>query len=215
MVESAVKACEEFDDWHRAVEDWINAAAILDESLERGMRSGFSKVPREQFLSHVGYRERYCDDCSAIGDEQVLYRPTVLIRMCALVEARKRARILVMGAGSGYLCAVLDVIGAQVFGIERVVSMAQATRKNLDKRGHHAVWIQSGDATKGWDDASPFDALICCYPIAQEAELPLHQMANGGLAVAPLQSHDGIRLALWEQSAGRARRTIFEKVETS
>lgn len=117
-----------------------------------------------------------------------------------------------MGAGSGYLCAVLDAIGAQVFGIERIISMAQATRKNLDKLGHHAVWIQSGDATKGWDDAAPFDALICCYPIAQEAELPLHQMVNGGLAVAPLQSHDGIRLTLWDQGAGGARRTVFEKV---
>jgi protein-L-isoaspartate(D-aspartate) O-methyltransferase len=213
MVEGAVRNDEACDAWHQAVEKWLSVAAIFDESLERGIADGFSKVPREHFFSATGYVEQHEDALVSIGEGEFLFRPTILMRMCALIEARKRKRVLVAGAGSGYLCAVLDAMGVQVFGVERIISMAQATRKNLDRLGHHAVWIQSGDAAKGWSDAAPFDAIVCCYPIEEAEELPLAELVDGGLIVAPLACVDGLRLALWEQGDGVLQRTVFERID--
>jgi protein-L-isoaspartate(D-aspartate) O-methyltransferase len=213
MVESAVQTQSDTELWASAVAEWIQIAAIVDPDLERSIFEAFVRVRREDFLPEGEQRERYQDEVSQIGSEQLLFKPTALMRMCALAEVGKRKRILVLGAGSGYLCAVLNALGAQVFGIEVIVSMAQSTRKVLDKLGHHAVWIQRGDGRKGWDEVAPFDAIIGCYEVQDETTLPVEQVKIGATIVAPLQCADGIRLAAWNKHPQGLHRTIFEKID--
>lgn len=213
MVEVAVQSESDTELWTNAVAEWVQIAAIVDPDLERSIYEAFVKVRRDGFLPLEEQSERYQDEVLQIGSEQVLFRPTALIRMCALAEAGKRKRILVLGAGSGYLCAVLDALGAQVFGVEVIVSMAQSSRKTLDKLGHHAVWIQRGDGRKGWDEVAPFDAVIGCYEVQDEQALPVEQVKVGATIVAPLQCADGIRLAVWNKHSQGLHRTIFEKID--
>ena len=122
-------------------------------------------------------------------------------------------RVLILGAGSGYLCAVIGAAGAQVFGVEAIGALAQSSRKLLDSLGHHGVVIQRGDGNKGWDEVGPFDAIIATYPIVNELELPLGQLRAGGTLVAPVVNDDCVRLTLWKRSEESYKRTVFEKVE--
>jgi protein-L-isoaspartate(D-aspartate) O-methyltransferase len=143
---------------------------------------------------------------------QWLTRPSVQIRMMALINLQRRMRVLELGFGSGYLCAVMAAAGAQVFGLETVGSFAQSSRKQLDSLGHHGVVVRRGDGKKGWPEVAPFDAIVVSYPVASESDLPLDQLALGGTLVAPLIAGNGQRLTVWRRTPDSLKRVVFEEV---
>ena len=199
--------------WVEQVTTWVADAGVLNEDVETHIRNAFAKVPRAPFVEPTQKRFALGDVDLPIAHGQCVYRPSILIRMVALINLQKRMRVLILGAGSGYLCAVIGAAGAQVFGVEAIGALAQSSRKLLDSLGHHGVVIQRGDGNKGWDEVGPFDAIIATYPIVNELELPLGQLRAGGTLVAPVVNDDCVRLTLWKRSEESYKRTVFEKVE--
>jgi len=111
------------------------------------------------------------------------------------------------------LCGVMSFGGAHVFGVEQLALLAQRSRKLLDALGHHGVVVRHGEGRRGWSESAPFNAIICSYSIFDERELPLEQLSSTGIAVAPLVTDDGVRLALWRRKGEIFRRIVLEEVE--
>jgi protein-L-isoaspartate(D-aspartate) O-methyltransferase len=191
----------------------VAEAGILNEDVETHVKNAFSKVPREPFIETEQRRFALGDVDLPISYGQKVFRPSLLIRIASLINIEKRMRVLVAGSGSGYLCAVLHAAGAQVFGVESIAALAQSSRKLLDGLGHHGVVISRGDGTKGWEDASPFDAVIVAFPVIDELELPLRQLAVGGTLVVPVVCEGQTRLTLWRRSQDGYKRTVFEEID--
>jgi protein-L-isoaspartate(D-aspartate) O-methyltransferase len=201
-------------EWESQVGQWVAEAGIMNEDVEAHVRAAFSRVDRREFLEQQ-YRSRGLQDLDLpIEHGQWLLRPSVLIRFAGLINLKKRMRVLVAGAGSGYLCAVLNAAGAQVFGMESVGALAQATRKRLDTLGYHGVVIQRGDATKGWEDAGPFDAIVVTYPVTDDLGLPLAQLSINGVLVVPVACEEGsARITVWRRTLESFKRTVFERID--
>jgi protein-L-isoaspartate(D-aspartate) O-methyltransferase len=199
-------------DWADRVSEWVQESAILNEDVEAHVRNAFARVPREPFVVADQRRFASGDIDLRIANDQVLFKPSLLIRMAGLINLQKRMRILVLGSGSGYLCAVFNAAGAQVFGVEQIGALAQGSRKLLDSLGHHGVVIQRGDGNKGWDEAAPFDAILVTYPLSNDLDLPLAQLRAGGSLVALVLSERGARLTLWRRTEESYKRTVFEEI---
>lgn len=210
MSNSAAKIDDE--DWVTRVAEWVQETGILNEDVESHVRAAFSKVPRQPFVEPEQRRFAAGDTDLPILHGQTLYRPSLLIRMVGLTNLQKRMRILVLGSGSGYLCAVLSAAGAQVFGVEAIGALAQSSRKFLDSLGYHGVVIQRGDGLKGWDEAAPFDAIVVSFPVENDLDLPLGQLRVGGTLVAPVVSERGARLTIWSRGQQGYKRTVFEEI---
>lgn len=209
------KVLTESDSWASQVELWVSEAGIMSADVESNVRSAFSRVNRSLFVEPA-YRDQAGQDVDLpLPHGQWLTRPSVQIRMMALVNLQRRMRVLELGFGSGYLCAVMAAAGAQVFGLETVGSFAQSSRKQLDSLGHHGVVVRRGDGKKGWQEVAPFDAIIVSYPVESESDLPLDQVALGGALVAPLRAGDGQRLTVWRRTSQGLRRIVFEEVSIS
>jgi len=199
--------------WAQCVEQWVADAGILDEEVERRVQESFTAVPRHHFIEPIYTHHAIKDVDLPIEEGQWLTRPSILIRMMGLINLDKRMRVLELGFGSGYLCAVMSAAGAQVFGVDTIGTLAQSSRKVLDAMKHHGVIVRRGEGRKGWADAAPFDAIVVSYPVLLESELPLNQLADGGVLVAPIASHGITNLAVWTRSGDTARRVVFEEVE--
>jgi len=199
-------------EWVARVAEWVREAGILNEDVEAHVLHAFSRVPRAPFVDPAHARFALGDTDLPVAHGQWLWRPSLLIRFAGLINLQKRMRILVLGAGSGYLCAALSAAGAQVFGVESIGALAQSSRKHLDASGFHGVVVQRGDGNKGWEDAGPFDAIIVAYKVENDLDLPLGQMRVGGTLVAPVVSDEGARLTVWRKSAEGFKRTVFEEV---
>ena len=199
--------------WIQMVRRLVEEAGILNEDVERTVFQAFASLQRTNFAEGFSERQVFQDIDLSLPHGAWLTRPSIQIRMMGLINLRRRMRILELGFGSGYLCAVMAAAGAQVFGLELNTSVAQSSRKQLDTLGLHGIVVRRGDGRKGWEDVSPFDAIVVSYAVTSEDDLPLAQLAEGGTLVAPLVWEDCTRLAVWRMTDGRVRRVLFEPVE--
>lgn len=200
-------------EWIEQVNSWVLETGILNEDIEANIRNAFSRVPRALFAEEKYGAQALQDVDLPLPHGQWLTRPSILIRMMALINLQKRMRILELGFGSGYLCAVMAAAGAQVFGLETVGSFAQSSRKHLDGLGHHGVVVRRGDGKKGWPEVGPFDAIVVSYPVTNDLDLPLSQLSVHGTLIAAVASEGVSRLTVWNRTADSYKRVVFEEVE--
>jgi len=199
--------------WALCVQQWVADAGILNDDVEARIVEAFTAVPRHHFVEPLYHHHMFKDVEVPIDEGQWLTKPSLQIRMMGLINLNKRMRVLELGFGSGYLCAVMAAAGAQVFGVDSIGTLAQTSRKNLDALKFHGVIVRRGEGRKGWADAGPFDAIVVSYQVLTEGELPLSQLAEGGVLVAPMTENCVTRLTVWRRGNGGFKKTTFEEVE--
>jgi protein-L-isoaspartate(D-aspartate) O-methyltransferase len=154
---------------------------IEDKAVLRALRN----VPRHEFVL-TKHRERAYDDVALpIEAGQSISQPYIVALMSQLAAIKPGARVLEVGTGSGYQAAVLSEMGAEVYSIEIVDSLAQSAKQRLHRLGYH-VHVRQGDAYEGWPEHAPFDAiLITAAPTTIPEPLP-RQLRIGGRLIAPV-----------------------------
>ncbi|RMG45237.1 MAG: protein-L-isoaspartate(D-aspartate) O-methyltransferase [Candidatus Dadabacteria bacterium] len=189
--------------WQKFAESIVEKAGVLDEETARVLTAAFAAVPRDQFVEHAFNRRAAEDNALPIGFGQTISRPSTVARMLGLIGLSRGMRILEIGCGSGYCSAVMAAAGAQVFAIEYIPLLAQATRRRLDKLNFQNILIKAGDGRRGWREHAPYDAIVVSAAFEQiEPELIAQLKSPGGRMVAPLGSSRGQILTLWEARSG-------------
>ena len=111
--------------------------AVARDARETGDRTGrlnFSPavldamraVPRAAFVPEGEAAFAYENRPLSIGHGQTISQPFIVALMTELLDIAPGARILEVGTGCGYQTAVLCALGASVFSIEVVESLATA-----------------------------------------------------------------------------------------
>ena len=155
---------------------------ISDPYVLAAMRT----VPRHRFVPPELISRAYDDGPLPIGHGQTISQPYVVAVMTQLAEAAPGQRALEVGCGCGYQASVLGEIVEEVYAIERVPDLADATKQRLDELGVKSVRVRQGDGWNGWPEAAPFDVvLVACA--ADRVPPPLvEQLAPGGRLVMPV-----------------------------
>src|SRR5919112_730219 len=154
-------------------------------------------VPRELFVAASLRGAAYVDAPLRIGGGQTISQPTVVARMCELLELSPDDRVLDVGSGSGYHAAVLSRLCAEVHGVELDPRLAARATRSLAAAGIDNVTIVAGDGTLGLPEQSPFDAINVAATARDEVPTALEQqLAAGGRLVAPLARGDAEHLVL-------------------
>ncbi|MGI9097557.1 MAG: protein-L-isoaspartate(D-aspartate) O-methyltransferase [Solirubrobacteraceae bacterium] len=148
-------------------------------------------VPREHFVAPALAAAAYVDAPLRIGGGQTISQPTVVARMCELLELSPTDRVLDVGSGSGYHAAVLSRLCARVRGIELDPRLAARAARSLAVAGIDNVTICAGDGALGLPGEAPFDAINVAATARDVVPAALErQLAVGGRLVAPV-AHDG------------------------
>lgn len=168
------------------------------------MLEAIRDVPRPDFVPPELRTRAWEDTSLPIGSGQTISQPYVVARMCELLELRPRDRVLDVGLGSGYHAAVLARLAAEVIGVERHATLAEAAAARLGCLVRVRV---AEEGVYGAPDLAPFDAInvaaaCAAVPAALEA-----QLAPGGRLVAPVGTPEGQHLTLVRRSADGASLT--------
>ena len=73
------------------------------------------------------------------------------------LELRGGEKVLEIGAGSGYLTALLGRLAGSVRAIERVPELSVKARERLDSFGLTNYMLWTADGTYGWPEEAPFE----------------------------------------------------------
>lgn len=164
------------------VRQQIESRGIINPSVLAALRN----VPRHLFVSEALRDQAYGDFPLPIGEQQTISQPFIVAEMTQALELGKDDRVLEIGTGSGYQAAILAQIAYRVYTVERIRSLFLKARKLLDKLKYHNIVMRCADGTVGWEDESPFDAIIVTAGAPIIPESLVNQLAEGGRLVVPV-----------------------------
>jgi len=169
---------------------------MIDEQLSRKgvsdpeLLAAFRAVPREEFVPE-GLREFAHRACPLpIGHEQTISQPFVAALMIDALKLDENARVLEVGAGSGYAAAVMSCIAADVYAVERVAALAVEAKERLARLAFNNVYVLCGDGALGWPEFAPYDGIAVASGGLEPPPRLLKQLAVGGRLVMPLGPGD-------------------------
>ncbi|RWB22264.1 MAG: protein-L-isoaspartate(D-aspartate) O-methyltransferase [Mesorhizobium sp.] len=166
----------------RMVDVHLSRRGIHDREILQAMR----EVPREAFVD-PGFEEfAYEDGPLPIAEGQTISQPYIVAFMLEMAGIGPGDQVLEVGTGSGYAAAVMSRIVDHVYTIERHAGLAETARRRFDKLGYRNIEVRTGDGTKGWPEAAPFDAIIVAAS-GPGAPLALQQQLDvGGRLIIPV-----------------------------
>lgn len=178
----------DFDNLRRSmVNDQLRSRRITDQAVLTAM----STVPREHFVPTKNREHAYEDRPLLLPENQTISQPYMVAYMLEALQLQPTDRVLEVGAGSGYVAALLTQIVHEVYAIERREKLVQYAQKRLDDLSIQNVQLCCEDGTLGWPAQAPFDAIVvsACGSTVPE---PLHQqLAIDGRLVIPVELEQG------------------------
>ena len=111
--------------------------SVLQEKgiTDRNVLDAIKKIPRHLFLNSSFEDYAYQDKAFPIGAGQTISQPYTVAFQSQLLEIKKDHKVLEIGTGSGYQTAVLYLLGAKVYSVERQNELFKTTSTLLPKLG--------------------------------------------------------------------------------
>jgi protein-L-isoaspartate(D-aspartate) O-methyltransferase len=197
--EAAFKARRE-----RLVDGLSERGYVTDPAVLEAMKA----VRRHLFVPERNRPEAYEDRPLEIGEGQTISAPHMVGIMAQKLELRKCQMVLEIGGGSGYHAAVVaHLVGPEghVYSVERIASLAEIARQNLEEAGYgKSVTMVVGDGTLGLPEHAPYDRI---FVAAASPGIPpplFEQLREGGKMLVPVGDvYLGQELVMVEKKNGR------------
>ena len=163
---------------NRLLNDGITNQAVLQV---------MANTPRELFVDPSLQYKAFENTALPIGQGQTISQPYIVAKMTELLLASgPKERVLEIGTGSGYQCAVLAQLVGHVYSVERIKSLQWQAKRRLRQLDLHNVNLRYGDGWQGWASKGPFDAIMVTAAAAKIPEALLEQLLDGGCLIIPV-----------------------------
>ncbi|MAB48915.1 protein-L-isoaspartate(D-aspartate) O-methyltransferase [Winogradskyella sp. MH6] len=164
---------------------------LVDTLIKKGIKdkavlNAIGKIPRHLFMDSGFIDHAYVDKAFPIAADQTISQPYTVAFQSELLQIKPGDKVLEIGTGSGYQCAVLIELGAKVYSIERQQELFKKTSKFLPKIGYRAKKLIFGDGYKGLPKEAPFKSIIVTAGAPFVPNPLLSQLEIGGRLVIPV-----------------------------
>jgi protein-L-isoaspartate(D-aspartate) O-methyltransferase len=173
------------------VREQIESRGVRDPRVLAAMRA----VPRHRFVPESHRASAWDDGPLPIGHRQTISQPYIVAVMTEAARVEPGDRVLEVGTGSGYQAAVLAMMGAKVFTIERHAELLRQARESLARVGCN-VATHLGDGTLGWMTYAPYDRIIVTAGAPEVPMSLLRQLAPDGRLLIPTGGRDAQRMQM-------------------
>ena len=182
---------------------------------ERGIRDSrvldaMRRVPRHEFVPEAFQADAYGDHPLPIGEGQTISQPYIVAAMLAHLALQAADRVLEVGTGSGYVTALLALLCAEVYSVERHAVLAAAAESTLRRLGYFNVKIRVADGSLGWPENAPYDAILVSAATPEMPPALFAQMREGGRMMVPVGPSSSQELELIRKAGGRPEVTVLE-----
>ena len=152
--------------------------------------SAIEKIPREKFISEAYRNQAYENIALPIENNQTISQPYVVARMTALLDVKSNHKVLEIGTGSGYQCAVLSILSRRVYTIERIKNLHESSKNIFEKLKLTNIVSKYDDGNNGWVEQIPFDRIIFTAASKKINNEIFSHIKNEGIIVCPIVKND-------------------------
>ncbi len=162
------------------IEQQIRPWDVLDQSV----LSLLAVMRREDFVPPAHRDMAFFDTEIPLGHGQSMLSPKMEARLLQELDVRRHERVLEIGAGSGYMAALLSHKAREVVTLEIVPALVQMASENLRRAAVTNVSVVEGDGSGQLPVAGPFDVIVLSGSVAQVPAGLLAELKVGGRLIA-------------------------------
>ncbi|MFO1220925.1 MAG: protein-L-isoaspartate O-methyltransferase [Burkholderiaceae bacterium] len=186
------------------IEQQIRPWNVLDPAVLQLL----AVLRREDFVPAAYRALAFVDTEVPLPEGQCMLAPRVEARLLQELNLQRHERVLEVGAGSGFMAALLSHRARSVVSLEIRPTLAAMAAANLQRAGVGNVKVRVLDGAKGLPDDAPFDAIVLSGSVDSVPQALLEQLAPGGRLVAIVGDEPVMR-------AVRVRRITDSSFETT
>lgn len=136
-----------------------------------------------------------------------MLQPRVEARIVQDLKIVPTDRVLEIGAGSGYMAALLAHRAQSVVSLEIVPALADMARDNLQRTGITNAHVRVSDGSRDAVPEGPFDVIVLSGSVAEIPQKLLSQLREGGRLAAIVGQEPVMRFTLVRRSGDRFETT--------
>jgi protein-L-isoaspartate(D-aspartate) O-methyltransferase len=198
-------------DWFQRHREEMVRLQLVDRGIRDARVLGVMReVPRQEFVPEALQQEAYEDHPLPIGEGQTISQPYIVAAMLEYLTLQATDRVLEVGTGSGYVTALLAVLCAEVYSVERHAQLAASAESTLRRMEYHNVKLRVGDGSQGWPECAPFDAILVSAATAEMPPILFEQLGDGGRMMVPVGPPYSQELQLIRKDNGEPKVKILE-----
>jgi protein-L-isoaspartate(D-aspartate) O-methyltransferase len=160
----------------------LRQQGVMDARVLAAMES----IDRAVFVHEKFLDQAWEDQALPIDCAQTISQPYIVGLMTQALQVEPRHRVLEIGTGSGYQCAVLSRLARYVYSVERYRSLLVEAEAKLKTLQIDNVITRHSDGGLGWPEQAPFDRIMVTAASPTEPTELLKQLKPGGVLVAPV-----------------------------
>ncbi|MES2758246.1 MAG: protein-L-isoaspartate O-methyltransferase [Pseudomonadota bacterium] len=145
-------------------------------------------VKREDFVPADYKSLAFVDTEIPLGFGEAMFTPKLEARLLQELQLKKHETVLEVGAGSGYMAALLAHKARHVTTVEIRPELKSMAETNLAQAGVTNVTVALGNGAQGWAQGAPFDVIVISGGLEVLPEVFLKQVKVGG-RIAALVGH--------------------------
>ena len=168
------------------------------------------ELPRENFLPAGKEAFAYLDRSVPLGDGRMLNPPLATAEMLQVADVSESDNVLLIGAGTGYLAALLSGRVKKLVAVESDAELAATARSNVA-----GLDLVESELNKGTKKDAPYSLIIIDGAIEQLPPAIEEQLANRGRIVAGLAEGPVRRLAIGTKQGGHVALRAYADIEVA
>ncbi|MBU2946127.1 protein-L-isoaspartate(D-aspartate) O-methyltransferase [Zobellia uliginosa] len=177
---------------HRGMRNKLAEILVAKGITDKNVLVAVRTIPRHLFMDSSFEGHAYQDKAFPIGADQTISQPYTVAFQSQLLEVKPNHKILEIGTGSGYQTAVLLLLRAKVFTIERQSELFKKTKIFFRKMGYRPKKLIFGDGYKGLPEQAPYDGIIVTAGAPEVPKTLMSQLKIGGRLVIPVGTDDQV-----------------------
>ncbi len=197
---------------HNMIEQQIRTWDVLDKDVLQTLVA----VRREAFVPAAYQSLAFVDTEIPLPCGQNMMSPKLEARLLQEAQLTGKERVLEIGAGSGYMAALLARHAEHVVTVEIEPELKELAERNLKAYGVDNVTVESGDGARGWaghgKPSAPYDVILLSGSVPVLPEAFLTQVRVGGRILAVVGDAPAMSACLVTRTADDAWDTqkLFE-----
>jgi len=162
----------------------------------------FLSVPREDFIPEKARSLAYIDADIEIAPGRYLMDPSPLAKLLQLAAISKSDAVLEIGAGSGYISALLGHLAGSVVAVESDEALAAQAAQILSTVDLGNVKVVQGNMEAGYASQAPYDVIFFDGSVEEVPTAIIEQLNDGGRLIAVVGHGNAAQATLMVREQG-------------
>lgn len=175
----------------------VRTSKITDERII----DAIARIPRQFFVPELYHQLAFADANLSLPHDQVMMTPLEEAQLLTALNIQPTDRILEIGTGTGYLTALLAVLGYHVDSIDIFPDFTESAKHKLALLEITNAHLITANAARGWNEGGAYDVIAITGGLPFLPQELQQQLKIGGRLFAILGKAPTLRATLIEHKS--------------